>query len=134
GIYTGKVTATFSDGTIQEAQVALIVSPPGPKSFPVSGNCVPHGMELEALTVGTGENFMVSFPRRLLAQVLDTCGQPVNDATVLVDVEDSAIVLQSIGNGLYSGFWTPAQDGASIPVKFTALQPSYGSVQRSFTV
>ncbi len=135
GIYRGAITAAFSSGKARTVQVVLVVVPAGGTSLLGANLCSPRGMDLVTTAVGADANLDVSFPASLQARVVDSCGRAVNDATVLVLLgETTVITLRPVGNGLYSGTWTPAQAESSLAVSFTALHPSYDSVNRGYTV
>ncbi len=85
-------------------------------------------------SIGTGSVVPVSFPRPLLAEVVDSCGTPLSDATVAATIEGHLIVLASLGDGFYSGTWVPEQEAASVAVSFLALHPTYPAVERTITV
>jgi uncharacterized protein (TIGR03437 family) len=91
-------------------------------------------MDLVATTIGSGLSLAVSFPRTLLAQVVDNCGNGVSDATTTVSVAGLNILLQSLGNGLYTGTWTPEQASPAVAVSFTAVHPTLGTAQRTYTL
>jgi adhesin/invasin len=134
GVYKNRVRALFPLGRQQETEVMLVVVPRGTSSLRTRTACTPHGMDLLAATVGEGTILPMSFSAPLQARVVNTCGGAVDDASVMVDVDGGTITLRPLGNGTYGGNWTPAAAGDFLGVKFTALHPSYGSVQRSFTV
>jgi uncharacterized protein (TIGR03437 family) len=96
--------------------------------------CQPQGITLLATTVGGGADLMVSFPATLTAQLVDSCGEPVNNATVYVTVEGQVIPLPVAGQGLYRAVWTPDQTAPTSTVKFFVLHPQYGNFERSLTV
>ena len=134
GIYRGGISATFSAGGAQDVPVLLVVAPPGQRTLFGTTVCSPQGMDLVATTVENGASLPVSFPLPLLVQAVDTCGEPVNNATVLVSVEGKRTVLRAVGRGLYSGMWTPELIAGSVPLNITALHPAYGTFERIFRV
>ena len=140
GVYRGTITATFSSGPPQEVEVLLIVASQAGAlrtqavGLPRTAQCAPTGLELLATTIGNGLSLPVSFPRVLAALAVDTCGTVVSDATVLASIEGLNISLRPLGDGFYSGTWTPVSEAAEVTVTFVALHPSFARVQRSFTV
>ena len=64
---------------------------------------------------------------------MDSCGEFVNDATVVGSAEGASIPMQALGNGAYSGTWVPQQSG-TVSVSFAALHPTLPSLNRTFTV
>ena len=73
--------------------------------------CTPEDMEIVATTVGNGLDVSVSFPHVLLAEVVDSCGEAVQNATVVASVEGNTISMPPIDDGLYSASWVPLQVG-----------------------
>jgi uncharacterized protein (TIGR03437 family) len=140
GRYRGRIRATFSVGDPQDVDVVFVVQPPpvaatrlrAPAPVPLAG-CTPASMDLIANTIGNGASVPISFPKVLVVTLVDSCGEFVNDATVVGSAEGSAIPMQALGNGTYSGTWVPAGAG-SVTVSFAALHPTLPSVNQSFTV
>jgi uncharacterized protein (TIGR03437 family) len=91
-------------------------------------------MTIVGSTIGNGTNSPVSFPQALLAQLVDSCGEPIANGTLVASVAGQAIPMSNNGGGIYSGTWTPTQASASVNVTFAAFHPAYGSVQQSFNV
>jgi len=140
GIYRGRIGETFSAGDPHGVEVVFIVQPPAPTAqrlrsttpIPLEG-CTPAAMELIGNTIGNGASVPISFPKVLVVTLVDSCGEFVNDATVVGSAEGAGIPMQPLGNGAYSGTWVPQQSG-SVPVSFAALHPTLPSLNRSFTV
>jgi uncharacterized protein (TIGR03437 family) len=63
---------------------------------------------------------------------VDNCGNPVNDATVFVEAGPDTIVLRAVGNGNYSGSWTPRSPNPAQTLLFTAFVGS-SILQNSYT-
>ena len=78
-------------------------------------------------SVGTGSVVPVSFPRPLLATVVDSCGSGLSDATVVAAVEGLNISMASLGDGFYSGTWVPVSEAAEVTMTFVALSGMSGS-------
>jgi len=143
GVYRGRVVGVFNSGSPQEVDVMLAVGAGASGSFAVApaawngaaAACTPQSMHLMAETIGSGMSVQVSWPRPLLAFVVDNCGTPVADATVVASVEGLNIVLQRLVAGRYSGNWVPSQITSAVVLKFTATHPSFSSVAtQSFTL
>ncbi|MGH9785410.1 MAG: hypothetical protein ACRD88_14625, partial [Terriglobia bacterium] len=140
GRYRGRIRATFSVGDPQDVDVFFIVQPlatpaltlRAPAPVPLAG-CTPASMDLIANTIGNGASVPISFPKVLVVTLVDSCGEFVDDATVVGSAEGSSIPMQVLGNGTYSGTWVPSGAG-SVAVAFAALHPVLPSVNRSFTV
>ena len=140
GAYRGTVTGTFTGGAQRGVEVVLIVVAPGSplralaRGLPGAAQCAPSGLQLLATTIGNGLSLPVSFPRVLTALVVDDCGSPVDNATVVASIESLSIPLRSLGTGFYSGTWVPQSEAASVTLTFDALHPDFEKAQRSFTV
>ncbi|HWP84657.1 MAG TPA: IPT/TIG domain-containing protein, partial [Terriglobia bacterium] len=137
GIYGGKIVATFSSGPPQETEVLLVVAPAGSfllRETPGAGACAAASMDMVTTTIGNGVSQPLSFPRPVLAQLVDNCGSAVDGATVVATIGGLSMVLNGVGGGLYSGSWTPTAEAASVAVTVAALHPSLGSAQRSYTI
>jgi len=134
GIYNGNIVATYSTGKAQVVQVVLVVVPDDRKTFFGTGACSPQSMAMLTTSVGGGAELAVSFPAPLTTRLVDSCGDPVNDASVLVEVEGNVISLQPSGQGLYRGVWTPDQTAPTSTLKFIVLHPVYGTLTSSVAV
>ena len=138
GIYRGTITATPSAREPQEIQVLLIVLPVAAavvtRADTALEGCTPLQMALSSTTVGNGLNAPVSFPQLLLAQVVDNCGEGVEDATVVATVEGISISMPSVDDGFYSGTWTLLTSSGSTTLTFSVLHPVFAAVQEALTV
>ena len=129
GVYRGTVDGSFSSSGPQKVEVLLIVAPPGSAlrtqavGLPRAAQCAPTGLELLATTIGNGLSLPVSFPRVLVAVTVDTCGTVVRDATVLASIEGLNISLRSLGDGFYTGTWTPVSEAAEVTVSLWRCIP-----------
>jgi uncharacterized protein (TIGR03437 family) len=140
GLYRGTIRAAFSAGERLDADVLLIVTPASAAArfslppSPALEGCTPDLMELVAETIGNGVSVPISFPRVLLVSVIDSCAEPVEEATVVASVEQTTIPMQALGNGTYSGTWVPREQSSAVPVTFTALHSTLPPVSRTFQV
>ncbi|MBI4480114.1 MAG: PD40 domain-containing protein, partial [Acidobacteria bacterium] len=137
-ILRGKILVLPSNGPVQEVELVLVVAPSSStllqRELPSAAACTPQSMDLAATTIGNGTNLPVSFPRSLLALAVDNCGGSVSNATVVANVEGLAITMQGVGNGQYSGTWTPVKESASVAMSVVATHPTLGTVQRAYTI
>lgn len=140
GAYRGTVRATFSNGAPADLDVLLIVTPAAtsarlsvPPPAALAG-CTPNSMELIPETIGNGASVPISFPRVLLVSLVDSCGEFVNDATVVASAELTTIPMQGLGNGAYSGTWVPQLQSSGTSVSFTVLHPTLPPLNRTFQV
>ncbi len=81
--------------------------------------------------LGSSFTSLVSWPANLETLVVDDCGFPANNATVLATFSngDSPLALAPIGNGLFSGTWRPINPAASVTVTITATFPPLKQAQ-----
>jgi uncharacterized protein (TIGR03437 family) len=108
----------------------FVVARDGPRA----AACAASSMEMVVSSIGTGSVAPVSFPRALVARVVDSCGEPLDDATVVAKVEERTIALEALGDGDYIGTWAPEQVSSGSTVSFQAAHPTYPTVQRTVTV
>ena len=137
GIYRGTLTGAFTPGGTQEVEVVLVIStdPIVPqRGLQEAAACAAQSMEMAITSVGNGSVLPVSFSRTLEVTLVDSCTAPVSDATLLATVETSSIPLEPLGDGFYTGTWSPERQTGSIPITFTAQHPNYPTVQRTVTV
>jgi len=134
GIYQGSVDAGFSTDSGTSVPVVLIVSPRGQRTLFGTTLCTPQGAALLPVSLGSNATTSASFPQPLLVRILDSCGEPLNNALILAGAEGNRIVLRPVGRGLYSGIWTPQVIAPVVPVKFTALHALYGIFESTVTV
>ncbi|MGH7751480.1 MAG: BACON domain-containing protein, partial [Gemmatimonadales bacterium] len=138
GLGPGAHRATITEtGSSQQVEVLLVVASEAPavrvqdywsRANEITGGgalCRPQTLELVATSLGNGLSLAVSFPRALLALVVDGCGTVVPNASVVAAVEGANISLQSLGNGLYTGTWVPQRAAAIVPVVFNATHPQF---------
>ncbi len=134
GIFRGGLDVTFSDDEVQHVQVLLVVESESGNAFRQTSPCVASGLEMVPTTMGNGAVFTSSYPVPLLTRLVDTCGDAINDATVLVDIDSDTIRLEALGSGLYSAMWTPGLSITSLEVTYSALHPAYGLNQSTFDI
>jgi adhesin/invasin len=126
GSYHGKVTATFSNGTLLEADVVFVITAAG---------CLPETANLISTSVGKGAAMRISFPRSMSVQVVDNCGNALDDATSTVTIRKvESIPLKWTGDGSYKTLWTPSETGTSVEIGFTATSPSLGTFLKTYLV
>lgn len=160
GTYRGTITASFPGRSPQTVDVALIITELDPTGYepqpPCNPNstyclrgssvtdeqtggaslagCTPIRMSLIGSTVGNGSNSPVSFPQALLAQLVDSCGDPVTNGTVVATAGGVSIPMSNAGGGFYNGTWTPQQAAATVNITFAGFHPNFSSVQQIFAV
>jgi uncharacterized protein (TIGR03437 family) len=143
GTYTGTVSLQFSDGSVSQVKVTLIVSLPGTIATPVipqitrnrtdvkpdagSSGCALTGNPsmLIPLLTSLGPSFSVpaNWSTDLVVSVTDDCGTPLTDGIVSIAAQgDPAPIppLSSNENGRWDVGWTPSSSTGT-PVSLTVM-------------
>jgi uncharacterized protein (TIGR03437 family) len=108
GVYYGTATATFLDGSpAQDINAALLVTAG-------STSCTASNLVVVMRQPGPNFSYTIGWPAPMEAQVIDDCGQPVYQASVVVSFNDgdAPMSLTSAGGGIYAGMWKPTGTGA----------------------
>lgn len=134
GAHRGRVTVSFSNGVAQDIGVLLIITPSlataavgalsdGPDSAasqvetgqPRGAACAPAQQFPLHTALVNNFNLPSGWATPVLVSVLDNCGNAVNNSAVAVTFTngDTTLVLRSIGNGVYSGMWSPGRSGTT---------------------
>jgi hypothetical protein len=119
GVYYGTATATFLDGSpAQDINTALLVTAG-------ATTCTAGNLVVVMRQPGPNFSYTIGWPAPMEAQVIDDCGQPVSQATVVVSFNDGdpGMSLTWAGAGLYAGMWKPTGTG---PVGFTVRASEAG--------
>ena len=140
-VYHGIIHGAFSAGVSPDVDVYLVVAPAGtlPQTLglgeprPTASACTAQSLVMVSTTIGNGATVKTSFPTVLNVTVVDSCGSPVTDATVVANVPSGPISLLSLNNGTYTGTVVPAQPGTTT-ITFTAQRAGLTSAMLSFTV
>ena len=131
GVYTGAVRFSFSDGSVKQVNVTLILragagldSARDPKSR--AAGCQPTKQVL--IVPSLSENFAlnVGWPIPLQAEVFDDCGAPslTSAVNVTFDNGDPVLLLNNLTGGRFAGTWTPTSSGAgAVSILMQALRP-----------
>ncbi|HTM47454.1 MAG TPA: SMP-30/gluconolactonase/LRE family protein, partial [Bryobacteraceae bacterium] len=128
GVYTGSVKFSFSDGSVRQVNVTMILRPGAGTADTKSrsAGCEPSRQVLVVPTMSDNFALNVGWPIPVQAQVFDDCGSPSTTSTVNVtfDNGDPVLVLRNLSGGQYAGTWTPvsAASGA-VSVAMLALRP-----------
>ena len=130
GTYRGQITVQFSDGSPAAVVNVLLVLPSASSPAParvVEGGaaCSPTRLLMVITTIGSNFQLPVGWPSSVDAAVVDDCGNPVSNATVVASFSngDPTLVLQSLFNGTYAGTWKPANTGNSVTISARASLP-----------
>jgi uncharacterized protein (TIGR03437 family) len=108
---------TLGTGVRQDLSVVLILSETGgvaPQAVgpPVAqAACTPSRLTLVETMLAGNFTLSVSWPVSLRTLVVNDCGQPVTDATVIASFNtgDPPVVLASLKDGNYTGNWIPGK-------------------------
>jgi uncharacterized protein (TIGR03437 family) len=130
GVYTGAVKYSFSDGSLRQVNVTMIlregagVGTADAKTR--SAGCEPSRQVLVVPTLSDNFALNVGWPVPVQAQVFDDCGSPSAISTVNVSFDngDPVLVLRNLSGGEYAGTWTPASAASgAVSVAMQALRP-----------
>ena len=129
GVYTGTIAVTLGTGVRQDLSVVLVLSETGgvaPQAVgpPVAqAACTPSRLTLVETMLAGNFTLSVSWPVSLRTLVVNDCGQPVTDATVVASFNtgDPPVVLASLKDGNYTGNWIPGKsDRTTVTIRARA--------------
>lgn len=144
GVYPGSVKLTFGDGSTQIVSLLLVVSAtPGNATAALkslatnitpatTSTCMATKLLPVFTTLGTGFNTPAAWPTPIVVDVVDDCGNALNNGSVVVSFSngDPPISLLSTGNGSWAGTWVPTHSSTGFSARADAqLLPLTGSVQ-----
>ena len=143
GVYRGLVRLSFNDGSApQTVDVLMVVSsaPSGTSGPSVTvtreaSTCTPTKLLPVLTTIAAGQTAAVAWPSHVEAQVVDDCQNTIDSGTVIASFTsgDAPIQLTNLGNGLWSGTWTPVHVSSNVLVRVDARIPQpplSGTVQQ----
>jgi uncharacterized protein (TIGR03437 family) len=153
GTYHGNLTLQFSDGRVRDVKLHLIVRNAPASVAPdnvanaavqlnqaeAAANCTPSKLIPTLTSIGQSFTVPAGWPVALEAHVVDDCGNPLNEGSVVVAFSngDAPLSLLSLGNGgQWQATWSPNNSSASaaltITVNAEAVQPALqGSLEIS---
>jgi uncharacterized protein (TIGR03437 family) len=141
GIYRGSLTLSFSDGSIRNVALVLVLLPAGsvlPEAHalaaPSAAGCTPTTLAPVFTLLQDGFSIPAGFPGQVAVRVIDDCAQPMTTGRVTVSFSngDSAIGLTSLKEGTWAGTWTPTHNTAQVLVTASAQIPEqnlFGQLQ-----
>ena len=128
GIRRGALTFLFTDGSIRTVSLFLVVSPSGSassaKSPALAQGCSPSRLVPVFTSLGDNFNLVAAWPTTIEARVVDDCGSPVLNGSVVASFSngDPVLKLTGLGEGRWTGTWQPRATGqASVSISLTAL-------------
>ena len=135
GTYDAELTLQFSDGNIRRVGMRTIVTPPpavpGPMGAAgdaqqVMAACTPTQLVPAITTLGQSFGVPAAWPVALEANVLDDCGNTLDDGSVGVSFSngDPPINLRSLaGGGLWQATWMSGNSSGAVTLTVTANDP-----------
>jgi uncharacterized protein (TIGR03437 family) len=146
GIYRGNLTLQFSDGRVRDVRLHVIVKKGAAGSTTAgssgeighSATCAPSKLIPTLTSIGQSFTVPAGWPVALQANVVDDCGNPLDQGSVVVSFSngDPPLNLLSLrGGGQWQATWSPSnQESAkfTLTVNAEAAQPVLqGSLQVS---
>ncbi len=138
GTYRGSIKLTFTDGSTQSIDLLLLILAPSQlgsvNAHAASASCTPKQLLPVITSLGTGSTAPLAFPLSLSVQVVDNCGNNVDNGTVVVSFTngDPPLSLIDLGGGIWASTWVPGRAVASTMVRAdadTLLPALTGTVQ-----
>lgn len=138
GTYRGSIKFTFTDGSTQSVDLLLLILAPSQlgsvNAHAASASCTPKQLLPVITSLGTGSTAPLAFPLSLSVQVVDNCGNNVDNGTVVVSFTngDPPLSLIDLGGGIWASTWVPGRAVASTMVRAdaqTILPALTGTVQ-----
>jgi uncharacterized protein (TIGR03437 family) len=131
GVYKAEVRYSFSDGTVQQVAVLLILKAgattrtASATKGPRGATCAPAKQVMATTSLGNNFFGTAGWPIMLRAEVYDDCGNPLTDATLTVTFtsNDPTKTLTNLKNGQYVASWTPRAAASSVTL---AIQSKHG--------
>jgi len=125
-VYNGNITFAFSDNSIQNVQLLLVLSgginrPAAPGERPGAG-CAPSKLLPLFTSLGGGFSITTGWPSPVELVVYDDCGTPLTRGSVTATFSntDPALTLNSLGDGRWTGTWTAQNAASSVNVTASA--------------
>ncbi len=147
GVYRGNLTLEFSDGRVRDVKLHIIVrNGASSSSSPVRSidetahavSCTPSKLIPTLTSIGQSFTVPAGWPVALQATVLDDCGNPLNDGSVVASFSngDPPLSLSTLRNGgEWQATWSPSNTESAqftMTVNAAAAQPALqGSLQIS---
>ena len=109
GPHRAALTLAFDDGSNPVISILAVIAPAGtsprasPKGDRLAGSCVPSKLLPQITQVGFGPSTTVSYPAVISVKVVDDCGQPMTDGSVVASFSNGDVPLslsQSAGRQL----------------------------------
>jgi uncharacterized protein (TIGR03437 family) len=123
GVYNGSLTFVFGDGSVQRADLLLVVSAAGTGAPEFRGGlptaaCTPAKLLPLFTSFGTGFTITAGWPASLEVRVVNDCGQAFTSGSVATSFSNGEpqLNLVSLGDGRWSGTWQAQKAAASVTI------------------
>lgn len=138
GTYRGNLTLQFSDGRVRDVRLHFVIRPAlGSAANPSArldqttpaANCTPSKLIPTLTSLGSSFSVPAGWPVALEAAVVDDCGNPLNDGSVVVSFSngDAPLNLTSLrSGGQWQATWNPSNNAiaqVTLTVNAEAVQP-----------
>ncbi|MDP8982702.1 MAG: hypothetical protein M3O35_19160 [Acidobacteriota bacterium] len=133
GVYRGSLTLSFSDGSVRNVALVLVLIPPG-STLPTGGSnsfrdaqnaCTTKLLAPVFTLLSDGFSVPAGFPTQVAIKVVDNCANPMTTGSVVTSFSngDSSIPLISLKDGTWAGTWQPQNKTAQVQVTGAAQVP-----------
>lgn len=129
GVNAAKLVLSFSDGTVRNVSLLLIVAPgAGSLSSANVGHagsaCVPSKLLPVFTLLGDSFNVPAAWPSPVEALILDDCGTPLTKGDVILTFSngDPPLRLDPTQPGYWDATWPPGNARSSVTLTLTAAQ------------
>lgn len=127
GVYRGTLTLTFSDGSVRNIAMALVVAPgaAGSASLRSAEGCLPTRLIPVFTQLATGSTVSAGFPGTVAVKVVDDCGGAMTSGSVIVSFNngDPPLRLVSLKDGNWAATWVPQRPAANVVAVAEAAVP-----------
>ncbi|HWB85333.1 MAG TPA: hypothetical protein VG675_14415 [Bryobacteraceae bacterium] len=135
GVYLGSISLEVGNvDTAYTLPVEMVVTPGDSGASIPQAACTPTQLLPVVTSLFDGFTTQAGLPVPLQVQVVDSCGNPLNDGSVVASTgpADPSVSLTPVGNGQWAGTWLPheaAGGAASVAVSASSFTPDlHGSV------
>ncbi len=137
GVRRAALTLALDDGSIRTVSILSVVAPPGTVTGAVAGQeahalhpavagCQPTKLSPVFTQLGAGTAVSAGWPVAIVATIVDDCGNPMTQGSVVVSFSngDPLLALISLQNGEWSSTWQPGHaNTGGVTVSVVAQTP-----------
>jgi len=133
GVYDAELTLQFTDGAVSRVGIRTIVKPAAPtptgssRAAHDATGCVPSQLVPAITTLGESFGVPAAWPVALQAEVLDDCGNTLDNGDVAVSFSngDPSLSLHALqGGGLWEATWMSGHNSGPVTLTVTASDPA----------